>query len=220
MKIAVFGATGGTGRAVIATLLEGGHQVTAFARDPAKLDAAPGLTVLEGDVMNAASVAPAVAGQDGVVVSLGNSQNAVAMRLGAKRHTPTDVCEVGTRHIIGAMQAASVARLVCVTAFGVGDTRDILPPMYRLFYRLLLSEHMADKENQERLVKASGLDWTLVQPVGLRRRPGDGNLAGEPVRRGAQASGQPRGPGRLHRRRGARGPVCAPVGNVLGMSRH
>ena len=174
MKVAVFGATGGTGRAVIRTLLAAGHRVTALARNPARLAAAPGLSVLAGDVMNPADVAPAIAGQDGVVISLGNSQNALALRLGAKRHTPPDVCEVGTRHIIAAMQAASVARLVCVTAFGVGDTRDILPPMYRLFYRLLLSEHMADKEKQESLIKASGLEWTLVQPVGLTNGPATG----------------------------------------------
>jgi uncharacterized protein YbjT (DUF2867 family) len=30
---------------------------------------------------------------------------------------------------------------------------------------------MADKEKQEALVKSSGLDWTLVQPVGLTDKP-------------------------------------------------
>ena len=33
---------------------------------------------------------------------------------------------------------------------------------------------MADKELQETLVKASGLDWTLVQPVGLNDLPATG----------------------------------------------
>ncbi len=35
----------------------------------------------------------------------------------------------------------------------------------------VLREHMADKEKQEALVKASRLDWTLVQPVGLTDGP-------------------------------------------------
>ena len=51
---------------------------------------------------------------------------------------------------------------------GVGDTRKLLPPMHqRIFRWLRLREQMDDKERQEQLVKASGLDWTLVQPVGL-----------------------------------------------------
>ena len=37
----------------------------------------------------------------------------------------------------------------------------------RIFRWLRLREQMDDKEQQEMLVKASGLDWTLVQPVGL-----------------------------------------------------
>lgn len=174
MKVVVFGSTGGTGRAVIRTLLAGGHEVTAFARDATKLTAAPGLSVLTGDAMNAADVARAVAGQDRVVVSLGNSQNAYALLFGARRTTPRNVCEVGTRNVIAAMQAASLSRLVCVTAFGVGDTRDRLPLLFKVFFRLLLREHMADKEQQEKLVKASGLDWTLVQPVGLTDLPATG----------------------------------------------
>jgi len=87
---------------------------------------------------------------------------------------PRTVCEVGTRHIIGAMQAASIDRLVVVTAFGVGDTRSRLPFAFKLFYRTVLREHMADKEKQEALVKASRLDWTLVQPVGLTNGPPTG----------------------------------------------
>ncbi len=70
--------------------------------------------------------------------------------------------------MIAAATAASVQRLVCVTCYGVGDTRNMLSPMHKRIFRWLrLGEQMDDKERQERLVKASGLDWTLVQPVGL-----------------------------------------------------
>jgi uncharacterized protein YbjT (DUF2867 family) len=43
--------------------------------------------------------------------------------------------------------------------------------MTKLFFRLFLSEHMADKEKQEIVVKSLGLDWTLVQPVALVDKP-------------------------------------------------
>lgn len=63
--------------------------------------------------------------------------------------TAPHVCEIGTRNIIGAVDPASPARIIVVTAFGIGDTRDRPPFMFKLFYRLILREHMADKERQE-----------------------------------------------------------------------
>jgi uncharacterized protein YbjT (DUF2867 family) len=172
LKVVVFGATGKGGRAIALTLLAKGHGVTAFGRNLGKLPAYNGISPIVGDALNAADVASAVAGQDAVVVSLGDSLNPVVLKLGAKlgvkRNTPPNICEVGTANVIAAMAAASVRRLICITSYGVGDTRDRLSPAFRLWFRVLqLGEQLADKERQEALVKASGLDWTLIQPVGL-----------------------------------------------------
>jgi uncharacterized protein YbjT (DUF2867 family) len=166
LKVIVFGSTGGTGRAVIASLLAARHEVTAFARDVSALTEIPGVRSVQGDAMRGADVTAAVPGHDAVVVSLGNSQNPFAMMFGARRTTPPNVCEVGTRNVIAAMEATGTQRLVVVTAFGIGRA-GALPLAFKLFYRTVLREHMADKEKQEVLVKASALDWTLVQPVGL-----------------------------------------------------
>jgi uncharacterized protein YbjT (DUF2867 family) len=171
MNIIVFGATGGTGRAVIQVLLAQGHTVTAFARRPAALSDAPGQRIVAGDAMNAEQVASAVVGHDAAVVSLGNSQDPFAKMFGAKRTTPANICEVGTRHIIAAMEPCGIRRLVLVSAFGVGDTRTRASLLNRLFFRLVLQEHMADMELQEAAVKASAADWTLVQPVALVDKP-------------------------------------------------
>jgi uncharacterized protein YbjT (DUF2867 family) len=168
LKVIVFGATGRVGRAVALTLLTKGHQVTAFARDASKLPEREEISAIVGDVTDAAAVARAVVGHDAVVVALGDSRNPFALALGMKRITPPNICEVGTANVIAAAVAASVQRLVCVTSYGVGDTRDKLPAMHKRIFRWLrLGEQMDDKERQEKLVKASGLDWTLVQPVGL-----------------------------------------------------
>ena len=174
MRVIIFGATGGTGRATVRALVAAGHEVTGFARDPSRLSDLAGLEAVRGDVMRAADVAAAIPGHGAVIVSLGNSQNPFAMALGARRSTTRDVCEVGTRNIVTAMQRASIGRLLVVSAFGIGN-RHALPFAFRLFYRTILREHMADKEKQEILVKASGLDWTLVQPVGLT----DGKATGD-----------------------------------------
>ncbi len=174
MKVIMFGSTGGTGRATLRALVAAGHQVTAFARDPAKLAGINSVRTVRGDVLQPADVAGAVPGHDMALVSLGNSQNPFALLLGARRTTAPNVCEVGTRHVVAAMQAAAIDRLAVVTAFGIGDTRTHLPLAFKLFYRTVLREHMADKEKQEALVKASSLDWTLVQPVGLTDGPPTG----------------------------------------------
>ncbi|MBK1721183.1 3-beta hydroxysteroid dehydrogenase [Thiocystis violacea] len=174
MKVVVFGATGKAGRTVALNLLAAGHEVTAFARDPAKFSAHTytGLAIIKGDALNADDVASAVTGQDAVIVSLGDSLDPIVLKLGArlgiKRNTPPNICEVGTANVIAAMEAASVKRLICVTSYGVGDTRDRLSQVFKLWFRALqLGEQLADKERQEQLVKASSLDWTLIQPVGL-----------------------------------------------------
>ncbi len=171
MKIIVFGATGGTGRAVIDEALAAGHIVTSFARDASKTALAKGLTVVEGDVMNASDVAPVLVGQDAVIVSLGNSQNPFAMLLGARRTTSRDVCEVGTGHILDALPKGSQTPILVVGAFGTGDTREQLPLMFKIFYRLFLREQMADKEKQDAVLKASEANYTLIQPVALTDKP-------------------------------------------------
>ena len=175
MKIVVFGATGGTGRAVVHSLLADGHEVTGFARDPAALAPLPGLHTVSGDALRPDDVARAVAGQEAVVVSLGISQHRVGLVPRPTREGPPYVGEAGTGNVIAAMQAAGVVRLVCVTSFGVGDTRAAAPLLFKVVFRLFMRAVMADKERQERQVKASGLDWTLVQPVGLTDRPAAGH---------------------------------------------
>jgi len=172
MNIIVFGATGGTGRATIDALTSSGHSVTGFARRPSALP--PGIAHATGDVMNPADVAAAMPAHDAVVISLGNSQNPFAMMLGARRTTPPDVCATGTSHIIAAMQSHRITRVVIVSAYGIGAKRASLPLGFRLFYATILREHMDDKEHQEKLIKASNLDWTIVQPVGLTNKSATG----------------------------------------------
>ncbi|MCX4750821.1 NAD(P)H-binding protein [Kitasatospora sp. NBC_01287] len=71
-KIAVFGANGTIGSAVVREALSRGHQVTAVVRDPAKItESSPALTVTQGDVLDPASVHAAAAGQDALVSAVG-----------------------------------------------------------------------------------------------------------------------------------------------------
>ena len=67
MKIALIGATGFVGTAVLAELLARDHHVTALVRRPGKVDLRPNVTAQALDVNDSAAVASAVRGHDAVV---------------------------------------------------------------------------------------------------------------------------------------------------------
>jgi putative NADH-flavin reductase len=72
MNLLVFGATGGTGRALVRQALSQGHVVTAFARNPEKISIAhEKLRVAQGNILDYESVEAAVKNQDAVVSALG-----------------------------------------------------------------------------------------------------------------------------------------------------
>ena len=63
MNIAVFGATGPTGKAFCAQALDAGHAVTAAARNPAAFDLRhDNLRVVKADVTDGSSLVPVVEG--------------------------------------------------------------------------------------------------------------------------------------------------------------
>jgi uncharacterized protein YbjT (DUF2867 family) len=165
MKILVFGASGGTGLELLEQGLDAGHDVTAFVRDPAGVkDIQHGnLSVIAGDVLNAADVDKAVVGHEAVLFAVGAGRE------------PSNVREQGTRNVIGAMRAAGVKRLVCLSSMGVGDSKANLPWFTRrIIVGVYLRHAFADHERQEATVRESGLDWTLVRPPHLKDGPRTG----------------------------------------------
>ena len=154
MKILVIGAAGKTGGAIVKQALAEGHTVTAFVHSVKGFEGASA-RVIEGDVLDAAVVAAAVAGQDAVLDALGG-------------HTPwkeTSLDSNAAKNIIAGMHRHGVKRLLVVSAIGVGDTKDLVPSWYEhLIMPTLLRGAMKDKEKMEPLVEASGLEWTLVRP--------------------------------------------------------
>jgi uncharacterized protein YbjT (DUF2867 family) len=62
------------------------------------------------------------------------------------------------------MRQEGSRRLVCVTLLGVGPSRSSASLFYRAIILRVLAPMVADKEAQEKVVRASGLDWTLVRP--------------------------------------------------------
>lgn len=167
-KILVVGATGGTGLAVVQQLLQEGHQVTAFSRHASgKLENTSQLKTIDGDVMVQADIELAVQGQDVVIVVLGISENPFRVRLFGTANTPRDVRSMGTRNVIDAMRKQGITRLVVQSTYGVGATRGLLGFADQLFFSLLLKPQIEDTEVQEQVVRDSGVEWVLAQPVHL-----------------------------------------------------
>ncbi|UFH57035.1 NAD(P)-dependent oxidoreductase [Spirosoma sp. KNUC1025] len=68
MKLAIIGASGFVGSALLAEALQRGHTVTAIVRHPEKITVTdPNLTVKQGDAQDANMVAQLVAGHDAVL---------------------------------------------------------------------------------------------------------------------------------------------------------
>lgn len=169
MKIVVVGATGGSGRAAVEELARRGHEVTALARQPERMTAPAGVRMIAGDALRAADLDEAVRGQDAVVVTLGIRENALAVRLrGRSTGTPLNVRSAGTAGVIEAMRRNGVRKLVVLSSYGVGESRNRLPWKWRTLFWLLLKPQIADTEVQEQLVRSSGVkEWVIAQPVAL-----------------------------------------------------
>lgn len=166
MNVIVFGATGSVGRLAVAELLKAGHRVTALARHPEKLEAQPNLSCIAGDAAEAEAVAGAMAGHDAVVITLGAGMSRNSL-----------IRSQGTMNIILAMQAHGVRRLICQSTLGAHESWSNLNFFWkRIMFGALLRPVFKDHELQESLVRASGLDWTIVRPGAFTDAPASGSF--------------------------------------------
>ena len=166
MRVLVCGATGNIGRITVDKALKAGHEVTAFARSPEKLEVEENLYKAQGDVMDADSVAAAMANQEAVLATFGappNWQNITSV---------PDLCTIGTRHIIDAMKQHGVKRLICMTGIGAGDSKGHGRFVFdNLILPIMLGRIYVDKNRQEHEVMQSNLDWIVVRPTELSDDP-------------------------------------------------
>ncbi|MFJ3034676.1 SDR family oxidoreductase [Curtobacterium pusillum] len=136
LTVLVVGATGSVGRHVVATAVAAGHRTRALARTSYKAQGlARGAEVVIGDLTDTASLHDAVAGIDAVVFTHGDNGNAEAVNYGA------------VMNVLDALQGRRV-RIALMTTIGVTALRDS-------------SEW---KRRGERLVRASGNEYTIVRP--------------------------------------------------------
>jgi putative NADH-flavin reductase len=166
LRILIIGATGGTGQQLVRQALELGHEVTAFARNPAKLKMEhPNLRVVKGNVLDYASVESAMRGQNAVVSALGHK----------RFFYPNKILSEGTRNILRAMKACNVPRFICESSLGVGSAVGRLGLLSTFFFvPLILPFYFWDRVRQEEIIEGSDTDWLIVRPCMLSNAPARG----------------------------------------------
>jgi len=166
MRVLIFGATGRTGKHLIAQALAQGHFVTAFARTPSKLSIShERLHIVQGDVLDVASVEKAVEGQE-----------AVFCVLGLKFGGPTTTLVKGTQHIIQAMKRHGVQRILCVLTAGFLDEQAdfLIGKLLLWFYRVYPKALLEPTRLQFQELQQSGLKWVAIRAVVLDEGPRKG----------------------------------------------
>ncbi|MET7284073.1 NAD(P)-binding oxidoreductase [Kribbella sp. NPDC005582] len=153
MKIAVLGATGQTGRHLVAQAVDRGHEVTALARTPSPW---PGVRVVQADVSLPETILAAVADADVVLSALGV----------VKGQDPRILSEGA------ALVASSGRRLIWLGALGAGATTGALGPVNNALLRKVLHDWQAKQDAEQSVLTTGG---TVIAAGILTNRPYQSN---------------------------------------------
>lgn len=156
--VALFGATGFTGRAVLDELLGRGIEVRALLRKPENLEngGRPGLTLVKGNALDPTDVAECLQGTDVILHCLGVG--------GQGNGKPTFLVSKSIEILIEEMGRNGPKRIVCMSNVGAGGSgkwlvnKLIIPVFFRWLMPII-----DDKDRMEALLQKSDLDWLAVR---------------------------------------------------------
>jgi uncharacterized protein YbjT (DUF2867 family) len=155
MNLTVLGAAGAAGVQLVEQALDAGHQVTALVRSAENITLTnPNLHVVQGDATDRAVVSQAMKGADAVISVLGARGPVIAE---------------ATRAVVAAAEQTGPDRIVMLSSFAVARNR--LKPVSKLVTRVAMGSQIKDKTAGEKVLRASGLDWTIVYATVLTNGP-------------------------------------------------
>jgi hypothetical protein len=156
MKIALIGATGFVGAAILQEALNRGHEVTAIVRNPEKLQAHPKLHPQKGNVYNEDEVARLVAGHNAVIS---------AFNPGWSNPDIYNEQVKGTRAVINGVKKAGITRLLFV---GGAGSLEVRPGVQSVDLPGFPGEYkqgaLATRDALTMLRQESGLEWSFLSP--------------------------------------------------------
>jgi NADH dehydrogenase len=152
MNVLVVGATGDVGSETAKFLVEKGHRVRAMVRSTSNRDklgaAKDKVEFVEGDMLDKASLEPAMEGMEGLVIAIRLTEG--ERKKGLKYE---DVEGRGVLNVVEAAKKKGIKKILLVTAAGV--------------HGKCLSDMYQTKHQTEEAVKASGMDYTIFKPSGM-----------------------------------------------------
>jgi putative NADH-flavin reductase len=189
-KIAVFGASGPTGKLFTELALKTSYQVKALAREPSTLDLGHSdLQLIQGDAIDKIKVEETIKDTEAVISLLGAN-----LRRGAHLQRAANLRRTTTPTILSAMKQSNVERLIVVASLpielfaGIFDPNDKPRFMNKWFInkltrssftmfigKNLFGELMEDTRAYFDLIKQSPLFWTIVRAPTLSDKPSKGN---------------------------------------------
>ncbi|MGN6531588.1 MAG: NAD(P)-dependent oxidoreductase [Ginsengibacter sp.] len=157
MKIALIGATGFVGSAILKEALNRGIQVTAIVRNPDKLQPRKNLTVVKGDIMDTNKLAETFKGNDAVVS---------AYNAGWTNPDLYNEFLKGSQSIEEAVKKSGVKRYV--VSGGAGslfiepNVQVVDAPEFPVAWK---PGALAARDYLNILKKENDLDWTFISPA-------------------------------------------------------
>jgi putative NADH-flavin reductase len=166
MKVALIGASGFVGKAVLNELLQKGHQVTAIVRDLNRLEPRDGLTIVKGDATNEQALAGVIEGNDAVIS---------AFNAGWTNPNLYDDFLNGSKAIQAAVKNSGVKRLLVVGGAGslyLEDKQLVDSPDFPVEWK---AGATAARDYLDELKKETVLDWVFLSPA-IEMHPGTSGI--------------------------------------------
>jgi putative NADH-flavin reductase len=168
MKIAIFGASGYSGKEILKCALAQGHQVTALTRSKVSITTQhTNLQVVEGNVLDEKVVNRVVKNQDAVIQCLG---------IGGKGYgKPNAIVSDATKIIVQEMENENVQRLIAMSNVGAGNSmasqgwvfKKVILPYFMKWLQVIIE----DKNVMEPIIINSNIDWTIVRCPNIVDKP-------------------------------------------------
>jgi putative NADH-flavin reductase len=170
MNVAIFGASGATGRLLTQRCLAAGYRVSALVRSPEKYAYRDRVRVVAGSAFDPAAIAETLQGVDVVLSALGAKSP----------FKKEDVLERAVPLIVAAMHRQGRRRIIALGSAGAkADSLDKQAAWRRwivqkVVYNVFLKYPVLSQISQWKTLSTSGLDWTMVMPPMLTNGPAKG----------------------------------------------
>lgn len=170
MNIALFGASGATGKLLTERCLAAGHTVSALVRTPDKFAFKDKVRIVQGSAFDSAAITDTLAGADAVLSALG-AKSPFRNENILPRAIPL---------MVKSMSEQGVRRIIALGSAGALPTSLSKQPAYRrwivqnIVYKVFLKYPVLEQISQYQTLSTSNLDWTMVMPPMLSNAPARG----------------------------------------------